>query len=78
MPDHSTPTVPAADLIGSADAEIILGIDRATVTRWAASGRLKLVTRLPGIRGALLFDRTQVCAVAEEIKSGKTNEEKSA
>ena len=71
MPDRSNHMAPTVDLIGSAEAEVILDIDRATVTRWAASGRLKLVGRLSGTNGALLFDRAQVSAVAEEIKASK-------
>lgn len=71
MPDHSNHMAPTVDLIGSAEAEVILDIDRATVVRWAASGRLKLIGRLSGPSGALLFDRAHVVAVAEEIKASK-------
>lgn len=42
-------------LIGSSEASQILGIDRATLTRWVRSGKLTAVEKLPGSNGAYLF-----------------------
>ena len=55
------------DLIGSAEACEILGKDRATLSRWVSAGRLDYWVRLPGPRGAMLFDRRVVVALADEI-----------
>jgi excisionase family DNA binding protein len=47
-------------LITSAEACESLGIDRSTLSRWVASGRIAPATKLPGIRGPFLFTRTEV------------------
>lgn len=57
------PTNP--DLIGSAEACVILGIDRGTLSRWVAARRLDYWVKLPGVNGAMMFDR----AVVEAVKS---------
>lgn len=51
-----------ADLIGSTEALGILGIDRSTLSRWVAAGRLTPTTRLSG--GAFVFRRPEVEALA--------------
>lgn len=51
------------DLIGSADACELLHIDRSTLSRWVAAGRLPVALRLPGARGAMLFRRADVTAL---------------
>ena len=48
------------DLIGTAQAMQITGKARATITRWAASGRLPVAHRMPGQAGALLFRRSDL------------------
>lgn len=53
------------DLIGSKDACRILGIDRSTLSRWVALGKLPLAMRLPGDKGAMLFHRRDVEALAK-------------
>jgi len=55
------PTKP--DLVGSAEACEILGIDRGTLSRWVAAGKLDYWVRLPGANGAMLFQRSAVKAV---------------
>jgi len=57
-------TKTATDLIGSAEACTILHVDRSTLSRWVAAGRLAPVHRLPGATGALLFSRAEVEALA--------------
>jgi excisionase family DNA binding protein len=47
------------ELIGTQEAAQILGVDRATVTRWANEGALES-QKLPGVTGAHVFTRTNV------------------
>lgn len=54
------------DLIGSAEAARILNIDRGTLSRWVADGRLKAAIQLDGPTGARLFHRRDVTALAAE------------
>lgn len=42
----------------------LLHIDRSTLSRWVAAGRLTPVIKLPGKTGAMLFDRETVEAIA--------------
>lgn len=53
------------ELIGSKQACGILGIDKATLTRWAAAGTLTPAHKLPGRNGAYLFRAGDVIALAE-------------
>lgn len=49
------------DLIGSAETCSILGdIDRGTLIRWIAAGKISYLTKLPGETGAYVFDRAEV------------------
>lgn len=52
-------------LIGTAEAMRILDVDRTTVTRMAADGRLTIKVRLPGKNGAFLFARDAVVALRD-------------
>jgi excisionase family DNA binding protein len=54
------------DLIGSAEAARILGIDKPTLTRWVAAGRITPAHKLPGKNGAFLFHRADITALANE------------
>jgi predicted site-specific integrase-resolvase len=54
------------DLIGSREACRILDIDKSTLSRWVAAGRLVQVTQLPGKNGAYLFTRAAVEALLPE------------
>ena len=53
-----------APLIGSAEAATILGVDRATLSRWVARGRVIPIHRLPGPNGAYVFSRTEIASLA--------------
>ena len=55
------------DLIGSAEAAELLGIDRATISRWVAAGRLTPAGKIPGLTGARMFHRKDVEALRERI-----------
>ena len=59
----------APDLIGAAEAAEIAGVKRSTITRWADTGRLPTVTKLPGQTGAYLFRRSDVEALSQETAS---------
>lgn len=56
------------ELIGTADAARLLGIGRATVHRWAESGRIRQVGEL-GKRGIRVFDLAEIEALAEKEKA---------
>lgn len=60
--------MPNADelLISVTEAATILGVDPATVTRWAKSGKLPYLRKMPGKTGAFLFDAGAVRRVAQE------------
>lgn len=58
--------MPQPDLIGSAEACQILGINRSTLTRWVATDRITYWVKLPGETGAMLFDRAVVETLAAE------------
>ncbi|WP_144630257.1 helix-turn-helix domain-containing protein [Arthrobacter woluwensis] len=63
MHDSTTPrVVTPQDLIGTASAASILGIDRATLTRWVATGRISPLGRIDG-SGPFVFDRSDIEAV---------------
>jgi excisionase family DNA binding protein len=55
-----------APLMGSAEACEILRIDRSTLTRWVAKGRISPAQKLPGESGVYLFDPDEVDRVAAE------------
>lgn len=46
-----------------------LRVDRSTVTRWAATGRLPVALKMPGKRGARLFNEADVDRLAAELKA---------
>lgn len=56
-------------LISAAEAALLLGIDRSTLTRWVKAGRIDAAHKNPHLNGALLFDRDAVVAVAAERAS---------
>lgn len=59
---HKSASVPnkSADLIGSREAALLLGINRSTFTRWVKAGRLTPAHSLNGRTGALVFFRSDV------------------
>ena len=56
-------------LIGSAEACRILGVSRATLTRWAKAGRLHATPTSDATNAALVFDRAEVERVKAEAAS---------
>lgn len=80
-PSTPTPTVQSAlrsantcamlthmndDLIGSTEATQILKVDKATISRWVASGHLHPAHKLPTKNGAYLFHRADIENLATE------------
>jgi excisionase family DNA binding protein len=57
------------DLIGTTEAARILNIDKPTLTRWVAAGRITAVLKLPGKNGAFLFHRADITQLANERAS---------
>lgn len=53
-------------LIYTLEAAEILGVDRATVVRWVAKGKLQIVRQLPGPNGVYLFNAEVVRRKAAE------------
>jgi excisionase family DNA binding protein len=51
------------DLIGSAEACELLGIDRATISRWVTSGRLKPAIQGRGTTGSRFYHRKDIEAI---------------
>lgn len=59
--------MPTADLITTAEAMPLLGVTQpSSVIRLVKTGRLTPVQKLPGLRGAYLFDRADIEALAAE------------
>ena len=44
-------------------------IDRSTLSRWVAAGRITPSLRLPGLTGAMLFDPKDVERLERELKA---------
>lgn len=55
------------DDLTSAEVARTLGIDRSTLSRWVTAGRIKPVRKLPGLRGAFLFDPDDVEKIRDAI-----------
>jgi predicted site-specific integrase-resolvase len=54
-----------SQLIGAAEAADILGLERSTLTRWIHAKKIQPITQLDGKRGAYVFDRLDVLALAQ-------------
>ena len=55
------------DLIGSAEACEILNIDRGTLVRRIAAGKLTAVRKMPGQTGAYVFELAEVLRHRDEL-----------
>lgn len=54
------------DLIGSGETAALLSVDRSTLVRKIAAGKIQPLTRLDGPRGAFVFDRSEIEKLAKE------------
>jgi predicted site-specific integrase-resolvase len=60
-------------LLTSAEACEQLGdIDRSTLSRWVLIGRITPAQKLPGIRGAFLFEPAEVQRLRDELRQQAT------
>lgn len=59
----------ADDLVGTLEAAQILRRTKGTVKYYVAQRRLVPVLRMPGSSGAYLFDRADVEALRDELKT---------
>lgn len=59
----------ASELIGSAEAAEILGMNRFTFIRKANSGLIPTAGKAPGKRGALVFFRSEIDALRRASES---------
>lgn len=57
------------DLIGSAEAQNILGVSRSVVVRMVQTGKLACARKMFGATGAYLFERADVEAIATERRA---------
>ena len=62
------PKKPAPTLIGSAEVCEWARIDRSTLSRHIAAGKIAPVVKLPGKTGAYMFDRRAVAVYIATIK----------
>lgn len=60
---------PDSEIITSAEAAKILGLSSSTFHRWVNAGRLTEVAKVPGIRGARMFRRSDVEALLDETEA---------
>jgi excisionase family DNA binding protein len=51
----------------------LLGIDRSTLVRRIAAGKIRYVQKLPGLRGGYLFDRAEVERYVAEQEQAKAS-----
>lgn len=61
-----------ADLLTTTEVARELGVDKTTLTRWVAEGRIVAVHKLPNKNGAFLFARADVAALAAERTEAAT------
>lgn len=57
------------ELIGVAEASEITGLDKRTLHRKVERGELQAVSKLPGLRGAYIFARSEIERLAKERAS---------
>lgn len=54
------------ELIGTAEAARLRGVDIRTIQRWATSGVLEPAAKIPGRTGAYLFHRGDIEALTKD------------
>ena len=50
-----------------------LGVDVSTVARWVQAGRIPVAVKVPGLRGARLFDPADIDKFAHTLTQGETS-----
>jgi len=66
--------MPLPELLGTTEAAKRIDVDKATLTRWVASGRVVAATKLPKKNGAYLFTRDEVERIAAEVAAERAAE----
>ncbi len=61
------------NLVGTAEAAHRLGIERSTISRWVAAGRLTPAVKLAGPTGAMLFDAGAIDRLAAKLATEATS-----
>lgn len=56
-----------SDLLSTVEAAAILKVERSTISRWVASGRLTPAHQIGGRTGAFLFTRSDVEKVRDSL-----------
>jgi predicted site-specific integrase-resolvase len=64
---HRSTELDADELVGAAVAAELLSVDRSTLNRWVAAGRLTPHHALPGRTGARLYRRGDVERLRIEV-----------
>jgi len=59
----------STDLLTSAEVCDELHIDRSTLSRWVASGRIEPIKKGAGLRGAFMFTRDAVESAKAEVQA---------
>ncbi len=62
-------SMPDPDLLGTAEAAEIIGVERSTIAHWMAKGRIVAHLKLPGRTGAVVFERSEVERVRDEYRA---------
>ncbi len=60
-------------LMASGEVIALLGIDRSTLVRRIAAGKIRYVQKLPGLTGGYLFDRAEVERYVAEQEKAKAS-----
>lgn len=64
---------PEPDLIGTAEAARIVGVNRSTLTRLVERNEIKALKPVPGERTPLLFNRSEVEALRDRRAERKAS-----
>jgi predicted site-specific integrase-resolvase len=75
---HDDPRMQPTDLLGTTEAARIIDVDKATLTRWVAAGRVEAAVKLPKKNGAYLFTRSEVQRMADEVAAERQPETEGA
>lgn len=57
------------EMLTSAEACDALAIDRSTLSRWVAAGRISYAFKMPGRTGGFLFAQSEVERVLTELRT---------
>lgn len=64
-----TETGKTPELVGTAEASKIVAVNRRTLLRLIDRGSIRPAMKIPGTRGAYLFDRDEIEALAKDRRA---------